>query len=78
MKTKKSLQFEEEKLLIELESEAFEMKHKLRMEELLFRRETNRIFCEEQKSVHRLKRADRNRDIAWRESRRMSEQYEKK
>lgn len=64
---KPSREFLERSKLIQLDSEFCLLKHKCKMEELEFERETQRRFHENQMSYHRIKRADINREITRKE-----------
>lgn len=55
--------FFEKKEFLKLQVEFEMLKHKNKMEELEFERETQRRFHENQMSYHRIKRADINREI---------------
>ena len=66
MTSKPSKEFLEKKELIELEMELNkkleESRHKNKMEELGYQRESNKIDSEARYSLHRLKRRDRYRE----------------
>lgn len=53
-----SQEFKERKNLIEMQKEADELRHKFKMEQLTFERETNRIFHEKALERERIKRAE--------------------
>lgn len=55
--------YEQRKELLRMERENFELKHKMKMEELNFERATQVLFFENQMSVHRIKRADRRNEF---------------
>lgn len=62
MKTKPTQDFQEKKELIKAEKESEELRHKNKMDELEYFRETNKIDSEARYSLHRLKRRDRYRE----------------
>lgn len=60
-----SQEFRERKALIELQKEADQIKHKLRMELLQFERETNRIFHEHALERGRIKNAEERKLVLY-------------
>lgn len=56
-------QFENRKAIIAMESEEARLKHEFKMEQLKYERESNRLFFENQMSAHRIKRADRQKEM---------------
>lgn len=56
-----SQEFLMRKELIEMDGEKAELRHKWKMEELKFFRETEKLNHENRMSEHRIKRADRQR-----------------
>lgn len=61
-----SKEFLERRELQKQDEKISKLKHKNKMEELEYMRETSRIQAEEQRSFHRLKRADEYRKLGLR------------
>ena len=67
MKEENSREFLERRELQKQEEKIIKLKHKLKMEELEFQRETNEKDFENRLSLHKLKRADRYRELGIRQ-----------
>lgn len=73
-KASPSQEFEEKKVLIELELKANKTKHKLKMEELSYQRESDRLYHERELERGRIKNAEIRKNLAikdhlWRDKR---------
>lgn len=73
-KTSPSKEFDEKKALIELELKAVKTKHKLKMEELAYQRESDRLYHERDLERGRIKNAEIRKNLAikdhmWRDRR---------
>lgn len=66
MEEKHSKEFLERRELQKQEEKIVKLKHKLKIEEIEFIRETDRINAEERRSLHKLKRADEYRKLGLR------------
>ena len=66
-KEEHSKEFLERRELQKQDEKTAKLKHKFKMEELEFMRESNRLQAEEQRSFHRLRRADEYRKLGIRQ-----------